>query len=147
MGNTTLKIDPTPKMKLVLVFMSVSVCLSAAAVVRRQADQGPGQFDLLGQVFSSFHTWVNTLGAEGGKFMARQTEVNQPIFNTVGNITDTIGRSEFVQTVHQVPASVSSGASQQFIGDNVEMASNTIGLISSFSCALLCGNNNNCSIP
>ena len=60
-------------MKLVLVFMSVSgeagaliippektdisnhqVCLSATAVVRRQADQGPGQFDLLGQVFSSF---------------------------------------------------------------------------------------------
>lgn len=37
---------------------------------------------------------LNTLGAEGGKFMARQTEVNQPIFNTVGNITDTIGRKD-----------------------------------------------------
>lgn len=37
---------------------------------------------------------LNTLGAEGGRFVARQTEVNQPTLNTVGNITDTIGRKE-----------------------------------------------------
>ena len=39
---------------------------------------------------------LNTLGAEGGRFVARQTEVNQPTLNTVGNITDTIGRKVIV---------------------------------------------------
>ena len=60
-------------MRLLLVFLSVSgearpviippeetdrnsspVCWTEAATVRRQADQGPGQFDLFGQVLSSF---------------------------------------------------------------------------------------------
>ena len=35
---------------------------------------------------------LNTLGSEGGRFIARQTEVSQPTLNTVGNITDTISR-------------------------------------------------------
>ena len=32
-------------------------------------------------------------------------------------------------------------------GDNMELASSTLGLVSSLSCALLCPNNNNCSFP
>merc|ERR1711936_16359 len=133
------------KMKVFLVLMSLSVFCSFAAVVKRQTE--PGQFDLFGQVLTSFHEMLNTLGSEGGRFVARQTEVNQPTLNTVGNITDTIGRSEFVQTVHQVPASVSNGDSQRFIGDNVELASSAMGLMSSLSCALLCPNSDNCSFP
>ena len=31
--------------------------------------------------------------------MARQVEVTQPIMKTVGNISDTIGSSEFIQVV------------------------------------------------
>merc|ERR1711997_490989 len=85
------------KMKVFLVLMSLSVFWSSAAVVKRQTE--PGQFDLFGQVLTSFHEMLNTLGSEGGRFIARQTEVSQPTLNTVGNITDTITRSEFAQTV------------------------------------------------
>ena len=33
---------------------------------------------------------LNTLGAEGGKFVAHQAEVTGPTLNTVNNITETL---------------------------------------------------------
>ena len=33
---------------------------------------------------------LNTLGSEGGRFVARQSEVSQPVLGTVGNISNTI---------------------------------------------------------
>lgn len=34
----------------------------------------------------------STIGSEGGKFVSKQTEVNQPVLETVGNIGNTISR-------------------------------------------------------
>ena len=56
-------------------------------------------------------------------------------------------RSDFAQSVHQVPASVTSGDSQQFVGDNMVLATSTLGLVSSLSCAFLCPSNSSCSFP
>ena len=42
---------------------------------------------------------LGTAADEGGHFIERQVEVGQPILKTVGNISDTIGSSEFVQGV------------------------------------------------
>ena len=39
-------------------------------------------------------TMLNTLGAEGGKFVAHQAEVSGPTLNTVNNITETIHRKD-----------------------------------------------------
>ena len=36
---------------------------------------------------------------EGGNFLAKQAEANEPVLETVGNISSTIGRSDFVQGV------------------------------------------------
>ena len=36
---------------------------------------------------------------EGGEFLAKQAEANEPVLETVGNISTTIGRSGFVQGV------------------------------------------------
>ena len=33
---------------------------------------------------------ISTLGEEGGKFVSKQMEVNQPVVETVGNIRNTI---------------------------------------------------------
>ena len=41
---------------------------------------------------STLDNMLNTLGSEGGRFIARQSEVSRPTLNTVGNITDTITR-------------------------------------------------------
>ena len=35
----------------------------------------------------------------GGKFLAKQVEANEPVLETVVNISSTIGRSDFVQGV------------------------------------------------
>jgi len=58
-----------------------------AAVVKRQSD-----FDAFGQIFHSIFDMFSTIGSEGGKFVSKQTEVNQPVLETVGNIGNTISR-------------------------------------------------------
>ena len=42
---------------------------------------------------------LSTAADEGGQFIEKQVEVGEPILKTVGNISDTIGSSEFVQGV------------------------------------------------
>ena len=48
---------------------------------------------------------------EGGNFLAKQAEANEPVLETVGNISCTIGRSEFVQGVAGGAESVLRGTS------------------------------------
>lgn len=43
-------------------------------------------------MYSTLDNMLNTLGSEGGRFIARQSEVSRPTLNTVGNITNTITR-------------------------------------------------------
>ena len=64
----------------------------------------------------------------------------------VGDIGETIHESEFARSVHQIPGRGVEGGGQ-FLADNVNLASNTVGLVSSVSCALLCPNMTTCSIP
>ena len=40
----------------------------------------------------------STIGSEGGKFVSKQTEVNQPVIETVGNIGSTISRFIILHT-------------------------------------------------
>ena len=88
----------------------------------------------------------STLGTEGGKFVSKQVEVNQPVVARVGDISETIHGSEFARSVHQIPERGMLGGGQ-FLADNVNLASNTVGLVSSVSCALLCPNMTSCNIP
>ena len=88
----------------------------------------------------------STLGTEGGKFVSKQVEVNQPVVSRVGDIGETIHESEFARSVHQIPEEGMLGG-RQFLADNVNLASNTVGLVSSVSCALLCPNMTTCNIP
>ena len=96
---------------MVTVFLIVLGTLTPTGecgVVKRQA------FDTFGNVFHSFGELINepwqpfippllsyifvavnlfsTLGQEGGKFVSKQVEVNQPVVETVGNIQSTIRR-------------------------------------------------------
>ena len=73
-------------------------------------------------------------------------EVNQPVVDTVGDIGDTIHGSDFARSVHQIPGRGVEGGGQ-FLADNVNLASNTAGLVSSLSCALLCPHTTSCTIP
>jgi len=111
-----------------------------AAVVKRQSD-----FDAFGQIFHSIFDMFSTIGSEGGKFVSKQTEVNQPVLETVGNIGNTISRSDFVESVRGVPMQGVTNVAPQFIADNVALATNTMGLVTSVSCAVLCPDINNCT--
>ena len=168
---------------LVTVFLFVLGTLTPTGecgVVKRQA------FDTFGNVFHSFGELINepwqpfipsllsyifvavnlfsTLGQEGGKFVSKQVEVNQPVVETVGNIQSTIRRynsdfnnlyvfvffrSDFAQTVHSGSRSLIGNAdsSRRFLADNVNLVSNTVGLVSSVSCAVMCPDINNCQNP
>ena len=88
----------------------------------------------------------STLGAEGGKFVSKQVEVNQPVVARVGDIRNTIHESEFARSVHQIPTRGVMGGGQH-LSDTVNLASNTAGLVSSVSCALLCPNMTTCNLP
>ena len=58
-----------------------------------------------------------TAAEEGGQFLERQVEVNQPIVETVHNISDTIGGSEFVQG--------STRTAPQLVGTKLGLAHST----------------------
>jgi len=81
------------KLFLLAAILAVS---TDATPVKRQAE-----FETIGQVFHSIFGLFSTLGSESGKFVAKQTEVNQPVVETVGNIRSTISRSDFVQSVQR----------------------------------------------
>merc|ERR1719154_813019 len=61
--------------------------------------QNTGNFRLFGQVIQSLFRLVGTAVQEGGNFLAQQAAANEPVLETFGNISTTIGRSEFVQGV------------------------------------------------
>ena len=90
---------------------------------------------------------LGTAAEEGGQFLDRQVEVNQPIVETVHNISDTIGGSEFVQG--------STRTAPQIVGTKLGLAHSTaqvrsyrdykiiitiqlFQIFSSLSCLLLC---------
>jgi len=124
------------KLFLLAAILAVS---SEATPVKRQAE-----FDSIGQVFHSIFGLFSTLGSEGGKFVAKQAEVNQPVVETVGDIRSTISRSDFVQSVRGAgDMSVVNGP--RFLADNVNLASQTVGLVSSVGCAVLCPAQENCT--
>merc|ERR1711862_1081613 len=84
------------------------VCVGKGHMVsKRQAveqeqtnpQQGGGSFHLFGQIFGGLVRLFGTVVAEGGNFLSRQAEVNQPVVETVANISSTIGQSQFVRTV------------------------------------------------
>merc|ERR1711983_446418 len=132
------------KMKLLLAPAITSVffvVLCHGATVKRQSE-----FGQIGQVFHSLFGLFSTLGAEGGKFVSKQVEVNHLVVSRVGDISETIHESEFARSVHQIPERGMLGGGQ-FLADNVNLASNTVGLVSSVSCALLCPNMTTCNIP
>ena len=60
---------------------------------------------------------LGTAAEEGGQFLDRQVEVNQPIVETVHNISDTIGGSEFVQG--------STRTAPQIVGTKIGLAQST----------------------
>ena len=63
---------------------------------------------------------LGTAAGEGGQFIEKQVEVGQPIVETVANISDTIGSSEFVQGV-----AGSAGDSPQIVATTVGLAQTT----------------------
>ena len=56
-----------------------------------------------------------TVVEEGGNFLAKQAEANEPVLETVGNISTTIGRSDFVQGVTGGAQTVVRGTSCVFM--------------------------------
>ena len=52
-----------------------------------------------------------TVVEEGGNFLAKQAEANEPVLETVGNISSTIGQSDFVQGVQGGAGTVVRGTS------------------------------------
>jgi len=98
---------------------------------KRQAEQANNdQFFLFRQILSSLGGLLGTAAEEGGQFLDRQVEVNQPIVETVHNISDTIGGSEFVQG--------STRTAPQIVGTKIGLAQSTAQIFSSLSCLLLC---------
>jgi len=73
--------------------------VSKRQVEESQEPQNTGNFSLFGQVIGSFFRLLGTAVEEGGNFLAHQAEANEPVLETVGNISTTIGRSDFVQGV------------------------------------------------
>merc|ERR1712106_18789 len=73
----------------------------------RQADS----FHLFGQVIGSFFRLIGTVVEEGGNFLAKQAEANEPVLETVGNISSTIGQSDFVKGVQGGAGTVVRGTS------------------------------------
>merc|ERR1711884_299460 len=78
-------------MKVLLVLLSVSAVWSSPAVVKRQTQ--PGQFDLFGQVLSTFHNMLNTLGSEGGSSPGRARSAGQPSTRSATSPTPSPGLS------------------------------------------------------
>eukprot|EP00090_Calanus_glacialis_P033530 TRINITY_DN55738_c0_g1_i1.p1 TRINITY_DN55738_c0_g1~~TRINITY_DN55738_c0_g1_i1.p1 ORF type:complete len:128 (+),score=49.78 TRINITY_DN55738_c0_g1_i1:108-491(+) len=102
-------------MKLVPLFLLALLLVSTGKghmVSKRQAEETrPGSFHLFGQVFGSLVRLFGTVVEEGGNFLAKQAEANEPVLETVGNISSTIGRSDFVQGVTGGAGTVVRGTS------------------------------------
>merc|ERR1712013_221388 len=124
----------TLNMKLVTLFLVVGMVVSQdrhMVINKRQAEQHSNdQFFLFGQILNSLGGLLGTAAEEGGQFLERQVEVNQPIVETVHNISDTIGGSEFVQG--------STRTAPQLVGTKLGLAHSTAQIFSSLSCLLLC---------
>ena len=71
-----------------------------------------------------FSKILGTVADEGGKFIGKQVEVGQPLLKTVGNISSTIGRSDFDQGVTGGAGSVAIDA-PQLVGTKVDLVKNT----------------------
>ena len=54
---------------------------------------------------------LGTVVEEGGNFLAKQAEANEPVLETVGNISSTIGQSDFVKGVQGGAGTVVRGTS------------------------------------
>jgi len=105
-------------MKLVTCLPLVLVLLSVGKghmVSKRQAEQqnqpAGNSFHLFGQILGGLARLFGTAVEEGGNFLAKQAEVNQPVVETVANISSTIGQSEFVRGVQGSAGSVVRGTS------------------------------------
>merc|ERR1712123_504449 len=91
-------------MKLVCLLLVSLLLVSTGKghmVIKRQAveETNPDSFHLFGQIFGSLVRLFGTVVEEGGNFLAKQAEANEPVLETVGNISSTIGKSDFVQGV------------------------------------------------
>eukprot|EP00092_Neocalanus_flemingeri_P048606 GFUD01055516.1.p1 GENE.GFUD01055516.1~~GFUD01055516.1.p1 ORF type:complete len:157 (-),score=45.70 GFUD01055516.1:89-559(-) len=137
-------------MKLVILSSVLVVTLSYPArqageghmVMRRQADnqQKEGQTDqfyLFGQVLGSFVTLIGTAAEEGGHFVENQIRAGEPILQTVGNISDTLGGSDFVQSVAGSAGSVARNG-PQLVSSQLNLAQDTTQMLSSMSCLFVC---------
>ena len=75
-------------------------------------------------------TLLGTAADEGGQFLDNQMKAGQPVLKTVGDISDTIGSSDFVQGV--------AGGAGTVAKDAPGLAQNTAQMLSSMSCLLIC---------
>merc|ERR1711892_179690 len=82
-------------------------------VIKRQAveETNPDSFHLFGQIFGSLVRLFGTVVEEGGNFLAKQAEANESVPETMGNISSTIGQSDFVQGVQGGAGTVVRGTS------------------------------------
>merc|ERR1712008_423416 len=120
-ARSTASCAPTSDTRMKLVLLTLVAVMvtegrmvsrdNRVARVARQAEDDektqPGPFDLFGQVLGSFAGLVGTIGKVGGEFLDDQNKLNQPVLETVGDISGTIHRSGFVRsaasTVEQGP--------------------------------------------
>ena len=65
-------------------------------------------------------TLLGTVADEGAQFLDNQMKAGQPVLKTVGDISDTIGSSDFVQGV--------AGGAGSAANDAPELVSTKIGL-------------------
>merc|ERR1719153_866015 len=102
--NNCLLANSSMKLVTCLPILLVMVSVGKGHMVsKRQAEQQSqppgGSFHLFGQILGGLARLFGTVVEEGGNFLARQAEVNQPVAETVANISSTIGQSEFVRGV------------------------------------------------
>jgi len=86
-----------------------SYILTEARNVNKRQVQDQDNFFLFGQVAASLFNLFNTALKEGQKFVSRQMEVNEPVVETVGNISTAIAASEFGTTLQRSVQGAGSG--------------------------------------
>jgi len=86
-------------MKVLFLLTLATLCFSINihSINKRQSED---RFFLFGEVVSSFFKLLTTAATEGGKFVSKQVEANQPVMRTVGNISTAIAQSDFGNSVH-----------------------------------------------
>jgi len=82
---------------LLFTFATICFSISTHSIKKRQSDD---RFFLFGEVVSSLFKLFSTAVTEGGKFVSKQVEANQPVMRTVGNISTAIAQSDFGNSVH-----------------------------------------------